>query len=510
MATPGFGSSAGDFIAGVSLIKKLIRALNDTAGSRAPYRKLISELLNLEDALTDISKLRLGQAQESQGLSLRRVAMQCESSIEAFLQKKLKFNESLGTQPCATPSAWRMNLHKIQWALCKDTAIDDLRTEIAAHTATLNITLATIQVCATKLHEQRLDNCKHLLQQVCDETREANALAEQNRQTLVAHTGMMETFSRVASGLVVWTQEDGLLSLVRKGLQWHSRIFDAVTQMQQVLCSIPPQIEREQPVLFEDAHGRLTPFHVEFINSHNAFQAVLEARFENMPGLRKVRNLEYAMQDTQSKLVLDLSRPWEHIIRPGRNENPDCRMVYRRITEVNGVKPGKRKRSDPHGSPEKRMKQGHKDNGTDEDYQEGIREFRRVQIIHMEPSSSTERLVSPEDTTGRCVKDVYHNVYDNGESDITEQLHACRPGHICSDPIVREYDRKISSRGSPLIDPTDLRYPDDINDADNGSMFVSAGRFDLSNAVRSPSPESDGYYPGWTPEATFDWEVPVL
>ncbi|KAK7713223.1 hypothetical protein SLS63_012126 [Diaporthe eres] len=458
MATPGFGSSAGDFIAGVSLIKKLIRALNDTAGSRAPYRKLISELLNLEDALTDISKLRLGQAQESQGLSLRRVAMQCESSIEAFLQKKLKFNESLGTQPCATPSAWRMNLHKIQWALCKDTAIDDLRTEIAAHTATLNITLATIQV-------------------------EANALAEQNRQTLVAHTGMMETFSRVASGLVVWTQEDGLLSLVRKGLQWHSRIFDAVTQMQQVLCSIPPQIEREQPVLFEDAHGRLTPFHVEFINSHNAFQAVLEARFENMPGLRKVRNLD---------------------------ENPDCRMVYRRITEVNGVKPGKRKRSDPHGSPEKRMKQGHKDNGTDEDYQEGIREFRRVQIIHMEPSSSTERLVSPEDTTGRCVKDVYHNVYDNGESDITEQLHACRPGHICSDPIVREYDRKISSRGSPLIDPTDLRYPDDINDADNGSMFVSAGRFDLSNAVRSPSPESDGYYPGWTPEATFDWEVPVL
>lgn len=177
---------------------------------------------------------------------------------------------------------------------------------------------ADLARCATKLHEQRLDNCTHLLQQVCDETREANALAEQNRQTLVAHTGMMETFSRVTSGLVVWTQEDGLLSLVRKGLQWHSRIFDAVTQMQQLLCSIPPQIEREQPVLFEDAHGRLTPFHVEFINSHNAFQAVLEARFENMPGLRKVRNLEYAMQDTQSKLVLDLSRPWEHIIRPGR------------------------------------------------------------------------------------------------------------------------------------------------------------------------------------------------
>lgn len=146
MATPGFGFSVGDFIAGVSLVKKLIRALNDTAGSRPAYRKLISELLNLEEALTEISKLRLSQDQESQKLSLWHVAAQCESSIDTFLRKNSKFNESLGTQPSATRSVWRTNLHKMQWALCKDTAVDDLRTEIATHTATLNITLATIHV----------------------------------------------------------------------------------------------------------------------------------------------------------------------------------------------------------------------------------------------------------------------------------------------------------------------------------------------------------------------------
>lgn len=171
---------------------------------------------------------------------------------------------------------------------------------------------------ATDLQEQCLDNCTLLLQEVCEETKEANVRAEQNSQALEVHTGMMETISRIVLGLMSGTQEDGLLSLVRKGLQWHVRIFDAVTQMQQLLCSIPPQIEREQPVLFEDAHGRLTPFHVEFINSYNAFQAVLEARFENMPGLRKVRKLEYAMQDSQSKRILDMSRPWESVIRPGR------------------------------------------------------------------------------------------------------------------------------------------------------------------------------------------------
>lgn len=146
MAAPGFGFSVGDFIAGVSLVKKLIRSLNDAAGSRAAYRKLISELLNLEDALTEIGKLQLGPAQEPQKLALRRVVRECEASIETFLLKNAKFNDSLGVQPVVTPPTWRTNLHKIQWSLCKDSAVDDLRTEIAAHTTTLNIKLATIQV----------------------------------------------------------------------------------------------------------------------------------------------------------------------------------------------------------------------------------------------------------------------------------------------------------------------------------------------------------------------------
>lgn len=146
MATPGFGFSVGDFIAGISFVRKLIRALNDAAGSRLAYRKLISELLNLEDALTEVSKLQLSQAQESQGLALQRVATQCQTSIETFLRKNIKFKESLGTQTHTALPTWRVNLHKMQWALCRDTAVDDLRTEIAAHTATLNVTLATIQM----------------------------------------------------------------------------------------------------------------------------------------------------------------------------------------------------------------------------------------------------------------------------------------------------------------------------------------------------------------------------
>jgi hypothetical protein len=153
---------------------------------------------------------------------------------------------------------------------------------------------------------------------VYDETKIASDRVEQNQQTLVIQTGLMEAISRAITGLVSGQQGNCLLPLVHRARQGNITIADALTQTQQVSCSIPPQIEREQPVLFEDAHGRLTPFHVEFINSYAAFQALLQARFENMPGLGKVKGLEYSMQDTHSKRILDLSRPWESNMRPGR------------------------------------------------------------------------------------------------------------------------------------------------------------------------------------------------
>lgn len=54
--------------------KKLIRALNDTAGSRTAYRKLISELLNLEEALSGVSKVQVDPTQAAQKMALEKAA----------------------------------------------------------------------------------------------------------------------------------------------------------------------------------------------------------------------------------------------------------------------------------------------------------------------------------------------------------------------------------------------------------------------------------------------------
>lgn len=145
MATPGFGFSVGDVLAGLHVVRKLIRALNDTGGSRAAYQKLISELLNLEDALRGVNELQVDPTQAAQKLALEQVAQQCQKSIEDFLIRNAKFKDSLGARP-STMSAWRLNLYKVQWALCKESEIEALRTEISAHSTTLNLIMSTVQL----------------------------------------------------------------------------------------------------------------------------------------------------------------------------------------------------------------------------------------------------------------------------------------------------------------------------------------------------------------------------
>lgn len=146
MASPGFGFSVGDFIAGVTLVKKLIQALNESTGSRTAYRHLISELSCLDNALTGISQIQFEPAQLPCKIALEKVVSQCQLGIESFLDKNSKFRDSLGINTGSPLPRWRINLHKIQWALFTGSSVQALRTEIQAHTTTLNLLLSTFQM----------------------------------------------------------------------------------------------------------------------------------------------------------------------------------------------------------------------------------------------------------------------------------------------------------------------------------------------------------------------------
>ncbi len=95
---------------------------------------------------------------------------------------------------------------------------------------------------------------------------------------------------------------------------------------EKIQSSLPPQIERQQPVLLLDACGRLAPMHLEFINSKEAFLAVLRVRFKNR-GLSKIERGEFAIQETGAKRDIDLSLPWEICIFPG--QKIDMSMIFK-------------------------------------------------------------------------------------------------------------------------------------------------------------------------------------
>jgi hypothetical protein len=149
MAFPAFSFSLGDFIAGIDLIRDLITALHDSAGAKFQYRRLIAELTNLECALIEIRDIKVDDFQK---IALEQTVLQCQESIQDFLKRNEKFKTTLGTQTSGSKWSWRTDLRKIQWAMCSEDAVDELRAEITGHTLTINTLLMAAQL-SVKCHK---------------------------------------------------------------------------------------------------------------------------------------------------------------------------------------------------------------------------------------------------------------------------------------------------------------------------------------------------------------------
>jgi hypothetical protein len=100
------------------------------------------------------------------------------------------------------------------------------------------------------------------------------------------------------------------LRIQNQNLERHIVEVKATIKMQR---NVPPQVLLQQPVILHDALGRIAPFHLEFITSAAALQAVLKVRFENV-GLRKVVMNEYGLRDLARRNEINTSKPWESVI----------------------------------------------------------------------------------------------------------------------------------------------------------------------------------------------------
>jgi hypothetical protein len=83
-------------------------------------------------------------------------------------------------------------------------------------------------------------------------------------------------------------------------------------------------------MIFLDAMNRRTPIQLDWIQSTEAFLAVLKVHFRDN-GLSKIEAGEYAIQATKTQKDINLDRPWNATFFPGQSY--DMSMTFRDMTD---------------------------------------------------------------------------------------------------------------------------------------------------------------------------------
>ena len=106
--------------------------------------------------------------------------------------------------------------------------------------------------------------------------------------------------------------------------------LQAVLEMQRDL----PQVVLQKLVILLDACGMVGVFHLDFINSIEAFKAVMKVRFQQARvstlGLRKEDRSEFILWNNPKEL--SLNKPWGAMFRPGQAVNMS--MVFQCSVQV--------------------------------------------------------------------------------------------------------------------------------------------------------------------------------
>jgi Fungal N-terminal domain of STAND proteins len=294
----GFGFSIGDVISGLKLLRNSVEAVNNVHGSSADYASLIAELESLNTALEAASELTSEHlVNPEQRKAINSAVKACQKCVDDFLVRIAQYQQHLKRGN----SGWRSCYMKIKWALCKQEDVAKLRAMLGSHTNSINVLLASYRT------KEMTDLAKSL---------------EQN-QSLIQRGVEYEQVDHMSYMLQdISLQQRESFGALRQQYDRSVQAFEQVRSMLQVQQKFPPQIMLQQPVILLDACGRIAPFHLEFVDSLEAFVAVMLIRFKqagiSQEGLQKLANLEFTLRDTRRKRPIDLTKPWRSTLKPGQ------------------------------------------------------------------------------------------------------------------------------------------------------------------------------------------------
>jgi hypothetical protein len=147
-------------------------------------------------------------------------------------------------------------------------------------------------------------------------------------------------------------QGTALLESSAQVVQSNMRIFQAIRQLQAMISTVPPQIERKQPVYLIDALNKACPFHLEFIRSAEALLSVLKVNLnESGCGPEKIDRGEFVIEDCGTHAPIDMIQNWDLCFHPGQRvamsmvfeqvaqdaSCPRCRTIHAAAAEEEGT-----------------------------------------------------------------------------------------------------------------------------------------------------------------------------
>ena len=271
----GFGFSVSDLVTGLSLIRDSVEAVRGKKSAPADYAALVSEIDCLRDGLEAIKDLDLEQhGNEKQKAAVQRATTACQQCIDDFFARLSKYQPHLREGV----SGWLSSYRKIQWAVCRKEDVARFRSQLERHSSSINMLIITFQA-------------KESLQLRARQTSQAMSIQTTSQDALIATMLNGLTLEQRACFEVLMQQNRDLL---------HS--IEELKGLLRVQSMIPAQVLLQQPVILLDAFGKVAPFHLEFIDSSEAFLSVLKIRFRKEGarpyGLQKLEKGEFSIQES--------------------------------------------------------------------------------------------------------------------------------------------------------------------------------------------------------------------
>lgn len=160
---PGFGFSARDFIAAISLTVKISKALRKTGGASAECRLLVQDLQILQTILELLQDLRPASGSLSHVNAIRGVAITCLLPLRDFAEKIDESYSSIASASSSHPFLRRSG-KKIQWSVFAAKDVSKFRSLIVAKVASVSLLLGIINSeSLSRIESQNKEATKSLL-----------------------------------------------------------------------------------------------------------------------------------------------------------------------------------------------------------------------------------------------------------------------------------------------------------------------------------------------------------